>query len=800
MIGKHLLFTLRSFKKNLLYAILVVAGLAIGITTLLSTIQWSAWHLTFDRHYTEGEQIFRLTFEEINDGFYRHTARILQGSALNRVIFSEQITGIEEWGRLAPFRKAAIIIGEESYYERSVYACDPDLLSIFRPQFIRGDPAAALREPFTAVMTRSAARKYFGDRDPVGASFELIHQFEVDPDTYTVTGIVEDFPSNSHLNISVLTSFINPQEYESTAWTYVKLGTGSDPAGVEQSIKEFLIHNIEGASAERLNPRLMQVSRIHLHSHLAREIRPNIRFRTVLLLLVAGILVFVLAWFNFTLLSYSQNQLQVRKLVVQWQMGAGRRNFFSQFLADNLFAGIIALAAGILLTLSIRPTVENLGGQFIFTNTTTVVASIFFLLVLIVAGSLFTSAFSTGKLYRQLQHRYLSSKAGPPPDSAGRNLFIHAVILLEFAVTFVLVSNLMMISRQTGFAMKKQLGATDMEIIHIHSLHRAIVDDFALFKERMLESPSVASVTASMEEPTGQTMDANTFEINGIDEGDKQLFLFPVDQDFIRFYDLEVLYGRDMPTQYNSSDSAEFFILNETAARMISDRIADLPGSELNLHFNYPGLIWPGPIVGIVEDFHLSGLDYEVPPMVIFPKYTWLFCFSVKPSGEPGPALEHLGQVWKELFPSYPLEYHLSSTLIEELYRPEIVQVRILLIFSLLSVIIAGMGLFALSGFFMQKRIKATALKKIAGARLYQLILPELLYYLWLALLSSAISIPASLYLIERWMRNFKYRTELPLWIFPMCTLVLVLFSWIAVFYHTWRLARTNPSEFLREQ
>lgn len=800
MIGKHLLFTLRSFKKNLLYAILVVTGLAFGITTFLSTVQWSAWHLTFDRRYPEGERIYRLTFEEINDGFYRHTARILQGYALSRLMYSEAIAGIEAWGRLAPFRKAAIIIGEDSYYERSVYACDPDFISIFQPQFIKGDPATALLEPYTAVLTRSAAKKYFGEADPVGASFELIHQFEVDSDIYTVTGIVEDFPGNSHLRISVLTSFINPLEYESTAWTYVRLGSGSDPPGVEKSIREFLNNNIEGAYAERINPRLMPVSRIHLHSHLAREIQPNVRFRTVLLMLVAGILVFVLAWFNFTLLSYSQNQLQIRKLMVQWQMGAGRRIFFNQFLVDNLFVGITALAAGILLTLSIRPAIENLGGYFIFADTGSVMASILFLLLLIMAGSLLTSAFSTGRLYRYLQHRYLSSRAGSPPDTAGRNIFIRAVILLEFAVTFVLVSNLLMITRQTDYAMERQLGSSDGEIIHIHSLHRAIVDKFTLFKQRMLESPAVASVTASMEEPTGQAMDANTFEINGIDEGEKQLFLFPVDQDFIRFYDLEVLYGRDMPVEYDPSDSAEFFVLNETAARMISDRMADLPGSELNLHFNYPGFIWPGPIVGIVEDFHLSGLDYEIQPMVIFPKYTWLFCFSVRPSGETGPVLDHLGQVWKELFPSFPLEYHFSSILIEELYRPEVIQIRILLIFSILSVIIAGMGLFALSGFFMQKRIKAAALRKIAGARVHRLIVPELLYYLWLALLSSAIAIPASLYLIERWMRNFRYRTELPLWIFPLCILVLVLFSWIAVFYHTWRLSRINPVEFLREE
>jgi len=295
-------------------------------------------------------------------------------------------------------------------------------------------------------------------------------------------------------------------------------------------------------------------------------------------------------------------------------------------------------------------------------------------------------------------------------------------------------------------------------------------------------------------------MDANTFRIDGVDEGDKQLFLFMVDQEFFRFYDIEILHGVDFPEYYDPRDSAEYFVLNETAARMLTDHPGELIGRELALDFNYPGYFWPGPITGIVEDFHLSGLDYEVLPMVIMPKYPWLFCFSVLPAGDPQDAVDHLEFVWEQLFPTFPLEYQFSSSLIETLYEAELVQIFLLLAFSILSIIISGMGLFALSGLFMQKRVKAAALKKINGAGMRSLILPELLYYLWLALLSSAVSIPAAMFLMERWLRNFKYRSDIPLWIFPLCVGVLIVFSWIAVSYHAIRLARINPIEFIREQ
>lgn len=800
MIGKHLRLTIRGLRKNLLYAIFVIAGLSIGITTFLSSIQWSAWHLSYDRDYSEKESVYRLTFEENNDGFYRHTARILHGVALNRIIFSDILPGIENSGRLAPFRKAAFKIEEETFYEEFAFTCDPQFLEIFDPEIIMGERENLLSTPNTAILTQSTSTRFFGTENPLGKTFSLMHQFDVNPVFYTVTAVIKDFPENSHLKISVLSSFDDPLVFEGTAWAYLKLQAGSDPEICEREIKTFVESNFDASFTKGLSPKLQPLTDIHLKSHKAREIQPNVWFRTVLVLIITGMLVFLLAWFNFTLLSFSQNQMQMRRLMIQWQMGAGRAIFFRQFLVDNLFVGLLSFVFGIALTLVLSPYIERLGNVASMNDPGILMVSTALLLLLLILSALATAAISTKLLYRRLQRRFLSTRIGAPPDVIGRSLFIRAIISLEFIITFVLVSNLFMVSRQTRFAMSKQLGATQSEAIHLHSLHRTVVDQFEVFKERMMENPNIVLVTGSMEEPTGQAMDACEFEIDGVDEGEKQLFLFPVDQNFFRFYNIDLLHGTDIPREYNPDDSAEFFFLNETAAKMISEDPASLIGKKLELQFAFPGFIWPGPITGIVEDFHLSGLDYEISPMVIFPKYTWIFCFSVKHGGDATAAIEHMKIVWEELFPDYPLEYHFSSSMIENLYEDELDQIRILMVFCVISIIIAGMGLFALSGLFMQKKVKSAALHKINGARMHQIILPELIQYLWLALLSSAISIPASLLLIERWLRNFVYRAEIPLWIFPVCAMVLIIFSWIAVLYHAIRLARINPAEFIKEQ
>lgn len=362
MIRKHLLLTFRNLKKNILYSVLIIAGLALGITTFLSTIQWSAWHLTYDRSFPEEEYIYRLTFEEINEGFFRHTARILHGGALNKIMFSEMFSGIDKIGRLAPFRKAVFIVNEDSYYDLYAYGCDPDFIRIFQPSVLHGNTTQLLEDPFTVILTESTAIKFFGNSNPVGQSFEILHQFGVEPVTYTVSAVIKDLPANSHFRISMLTSFEDPLDYQGTAWTYVKLYPSEDPSEVESKLKKFIDSNEDSSYAEKINPRLQKVTDIHLHSHKGREIQQNIRYRTVLILMITGMLVFLLAWFNFTLLSYSQNQLQIQRLTVQWQMGAGKRVFFRQFMADNLFVGCLSFTTGIILTRLLLPAIEKLGG------------------------------------------------------------------------------------------------------------------------------------------------------------------------------------------------------------------------------------------------------------------------------------------------------------------------------------------------------------------------------------------------------------------------------------------------------
>lgn len=799
MLGGFIRLVFRNLKKNLLYTGIVVGGLVVGIITFLSIIQWTAWHMSYDQHFPESDQIYRFSINEHRENFERHTARILHGDIVHQLHANSQISEIVSVARIAPYRNAIVSKEAIVFYENRTYACDPEFLALFPPEMVMGDATSALNHPYNVILSEETARKYFGEENPVGKTIEIVHQFGVVAEEYEITGIFRKYPENTHFDIDLLTSFDAPETYNGTAWTYLKLIPGAVVPEVEKGITTLINENNDADYARGLEPVLIPLADIHLKSHLAREMDQNVHQLTLLILFIAGMLVFLLAWFNFTLLSVSQNQLNLKKLIYQWQAGSGKRNFFTQFFTEFMVVGTIAylLAIGFSLVLSdpIRSTFHVPVSQ----NPHLFIFSLLAILLVLILSSAITATYTTRRLFRILKIRYFAGNTNTRRNLNSRDWFIRAVIIIEFIITFVLMTNLMMIREQVHFSIANQIGSNDSTTLQIPNLPRPVVDQYSVFREELIKFPVIEEITAMMEEPGGMAMDAFPYQIEGLPETEDRLFVFPVDENFTRFYDLEILAGNDFPAHYNTEDTTEFYMLNETAARRLSPGdYENLIGREITMDFSAAGYIYPGKITGVVEDFHLSDMEREISPMIIFPEYTWLYCFSIRFAGDAETGLQKLSEVWQKLYPDYPLRYFFTTDIFRELYATEYTILRVLMVFSLLTLIIAGTGLFALSGFFMQRKMHGAAIRKIHGASMFRIIRPELGQYLWLAILSSAIAIPLSWFAIERWQENFVYQAGVPIWIFPVISFFLVLFSWIAVIYHSVRLARLNPTEFIK--
>jgi len=506
----------------------------------------------------------------------------------------------------------------------------------------------------------------------------------------------------------------------------------------------------------------------------------------------------MLAWFNYALLSHSQKHLSIKRYIIQWQCGAGKKDLYLQTISENLFLGAISLFLTIIIFFLVKTSVRNYLDFDIFNDTRISILGFGFLLFFMLLSILVTTGISTQGLYASIKDRFLLNKPSGRSESFSGIWFIRFVIATEFIITFVLLSNLTMVREQTEYSIAKQMGSNDTTTIQIPKLPRYIVNDYFRFKETLLQYPQITDVTATANEPTSMSQSIYAFSIDGKTYEDMSVFYVSADTNFLSFYNIPIIAGRNFINGFRSEDSTDTYILNETAARMINyDDPESLIGSTIDLDVSFKGFILPGKIVGICEDFKFDGPTNIQQPMVICPKHWWLYCFSVRFNGNSTNAVRILEKTWKELYPGYPLNYYFTTDMYEKLYKNELFTVKLLTLFSIISLIIAGSGLFALSGYFNDRKMFSAALRKVNGADVKDLLLPELKYYLFLSVISTMIAIPISLLLFRQWKPMFSDQIPIPLWLFPICFIFLTLFSWLAVFYHSLRLSRSNPIDIL---
>ncbi len=800
MIKRLFLISFRNLRRNFLYTAIVIGGLSIGITTFLVIIQWASWHAGFDHHFPNSKNIYRITLEEKQENFERHLARIIHGDIVKQLYNDLQLPDILSVARLTPYRNAIIRRNMVVFYEEHCYECDPEFLDLFQPEMIMGDPATVLDAPYKVILSQSTAKKYFGDENPIGQTLKIEHQFDDQSKDFEVTGIFKDIRKDSHFVIDLLTSYDDPETMDATAWVYLLLDENTRIPELRKEIKTFLDENNDEDYVKGVEPCITPIRDIHMKSHLARELDTNVQMQTIVILFIAGVMVFLLAWFNFTLLSISQNQLNLKKLIYEWQLGSGKRLFLLQFFIDFFTIGMLSFLIALIFSFTVATPIRNTFEISIGQNPGIFFVSLAIIFIILLLSALVTAIFAAQRLYASLKHKYLSGNAVSFNTVSSRNFFIKVVIVLEFVITFVLLANLFMIRNQVNYAISNQIGSNDPYTIQITNLPRPVIDKYPVFREELLKYPDIKEITAMMEEPGGMALDAFGFKISGLTiSDDARLFVFPVDENFIRFYDLDIVAGDDFPEVYNREDTTEYFMLNESAVALIdSQSNEDVLGRKLEIDFPTAGFIYPGNIIGVVRDFHLSDMNQEIKPTVLFPEYTWLYCFSIRYGGSADKATELLRDTWKEVFPDYPLRFEFTTEIYRNLYKAELTELRVLIVFSILSLLIAGTGLFALSGFFMQQKLHAAAIRKINGASVWQIISPELVHYLVLTAVSSLLAIPVSWFTIHRWLSNFNYQTELHLFIFVLIALFLIGFSWISVLYHSIRLAKINPVEFIK--
>ena len=380
------------------------------------------------------------------------------------------------------------------------------------------------------------------------------------------------------------------------------------------------------------------------------------------------------------------------------------------------------------------------------------------------------------------------------------------IILFQFIFAIILIVAVLVISQQTNYALKSSMGVQNDNVICMESVHANVQQKFDLFKSELLKYQTIESVSAMLEPPGGEANDMFTFEFEGYPKkaGGQQerLGVFPCDYSFAELFNLEFLSGSNFSKWNTDNEGSGEYILNETALQQLNySNPNSIIGKQFKLISPVPGIVIPkGKIIGVVKDFHLSSIKKKVRPLVLFKrKNLWMINFVVShKEGLREEAIEDIKTVWNEMFPAHSFAYEHVSTMYRQVYKTEILQARLLTVFTLLSLFICSMGLLGLSLLISQQRTKEIGIRKVNGAKISEiLVLLNADFIKWVAI-AFVIATPIAYFAMNKWLENFAYKTSLSWWIFALAGLLALGVALVTVSFQSWKAASRNPVEALR--
>lgn len=789
-------YAFRNIRKRPFLNVIKLVGLSLGLFGVLFISLLLHNELTFDSGHENADKIYRLTTTHPEAFEGNEFARISDAKIIPEI--TEQIPEIETAVRLMPLRDKLILKAEQHFAINQAFAVDDTFLNIFDVTFIDGDPDTALAEPGSAIISKSLATRVFGNKNPIGQLISLPPgHYNTIETNFTVTGVAEDFPQQSHMHPELL---IMPGADVITGWAYVYLLLKENVITVDlndkisQKLNEF--YGIEKGDSAKMQAHTMNLKDIHLKSHLLREIEPNGSMSNIYLLGIAALILLFISLSNFTSLNLGMAGYLSKFLALNQILGSSKRIMLRYFLLESaivVFASLVIVLAG---SFKVNQSILNRYRFNLLEGNEWLALGILLLFSLLglLAGvqPVLKSRFQNFTLEKRIKG-----------ESTAQT---HKVLLIsQFALAIVLLVGVVVISRQTDYALGNAMGADSDNVIAIPYVHAEVQNDFQVFKTELLKQSTIGSVSAMMAPPGGETNDMFAFSMQDVPNKEtKFIGVFSCDYSFANVFGLPFLAGSNFTENNTDEDGNGEYLINETALRYLGFQDANaVVGKDFGLISPVEGVQIPkGKIIGVVEDFHLSGVQTKVEPLALFKREnSWLENIAI--SYEPGTRKEAIASIkatWNSLFPGYPLHYFQVSSLYKNVYKTELLQKNLILIFALIAVFVCAMGVLGLSLLIAQKRFKEIGIRKVNGATISEILVLLNKDFLKWVLLAFIFATPIAYWTAAKWLEGFAYKIDLGLWIFPLAGGIIVSITMLTVSWHSFKAAKQNPIESLRTE
>jgi putative ABC transport system permease protein len=811
LLSNYLKIGARYFYRNRMYTILNLLGLSVGFAVFIFACSYVYFETNFESFHTKANIIYRAT---LNDS-RTHWARIPL-DYINEL--PNDVAGVKTLIRFQNHARKYVRVGSEKFKPTHAYVTDKEVFSVFDFKLVDGDPSMALAEPHSIVISQSLAKKYFGEQDPMGKDVFVIGDLDKAETPHRVTGIMEDLSSNTHLPVDLLISFQNKAERSGWAYTYILLDEGASISQVEKQMPGFIkkYSTPEEAKTDRFV--FQALSDIHLTSTLAREIVPNGKVFYVRLVGFAGVLILLIAVINFMNLNSAMSLGRAKEVGMRKVLGANRGQLTLYLITESVAYNVSASVIGGIIAYLVFPsfqgfiTIQFLPDPWLFTG--------------VIAGIALTLGFAAG-VYPVLLLTSLKPiavlKTAKALTFAGKEKPFsvkRVMVTLQFAISIVLLGSALIAYNQFRYLRDKNPGMQRDQVIAIPGVPDQVKDKFETFRSRLAGQQGIAGVTACMEVPSREIRDAGPTLVQGVNNDPAKAPVMDVqiiDHHFASLLGLKFIAGKNIQAVTGDGVIPEFteaftiqdylldqpreYLINETAMHQLGWHSAeDAIGQKISWSIGDLALA-PGPIVGVVQDFHQETLKNKVDPVVMVQEPIWLRTFLIKVDTENMQAsVEKITSVWNELYPFYPMEYYFLDDLYNKLYQGERVQLQLLFLFSGLAIVIAFIGLVGLVAYALKTRTKEIAVRKVLGATIRDLVGLMSREYLVVLLIGSALAVPLSIYGVKEWLSGFAYRVDVSPVSYVITLLLILVLLILTVSVQTVVASRANPAETLRDE
>ncbi len=806
LLRNYLTVALRTLARQKLYSAIKIGGFAAGIAACLLIALYIRHELHYDQHYAHGDRVYRV--------LRRSTLRGEAGVGVHfpaplASTLRAEYPALEKVGHYnAAFETKDNQVRRsdqpESLHEEGFVHVDQEWVDILELPFVAGNPQKALSEPGTVVITQRKAEKYFPGEDPIGKVFILNN----DPKRqYRVTGVIRDFPATSHVQFDFLLSLAGKEFWpgEQTNWrtsnyiSYVRVRPGTDIARLERQLlaivkKHFLPYVVKnGAKAEEIGWlesfrfELQPVGEIYLNRVEVRDDLPHGDLRYIWLFGSVAVFILLIASINFINLSTARSANRAKEVGIRKVIGSRRGSLVGQFLTESLLYSFFSFAAGLLLAVLLLPLFNGLVGKSL-----NFPWQAWWLLPLLVAGAgsvgllaglypaFYLSAFQPIRVLKG--HLSLGSKAATTRS---------VLVVFQFGVSIVLILGTLVIGRQMHYILNKKLGFDKEQVLLLEGTH-TLNEQIFTFKQRLLGLPQVRHASLSDFLPlAGRKRNNGPMWTQGMADAEKiSSQHWNVDHDYLKTMGLKLVQGRDFSAQMPTDSGA--VIITQSLAKAL--HLKNPVGERI---FNWRGG-WT--VIGVVEDFHFESLKEKIQPMGLFLGRSPNTLLLKVQATDMAATLRAVTGVWKQFSPHQPIRYAFLDQQYAAMYADVERTGRIFSSFALLAIVVACLGLFALSAFMVEQRGREISIRKVLGASLGHLVGLLTLNFVKLVLIAFAFAIPLAWYLMREWLKDFAYRIPLQWELFALAGLSAVAVALLTIGYQSLKAALANPVDHLKSE